>query len=61
MEPMCVAREGGNDILSHVDFSKIWDVIKYFNELKKYIGKEDTTFPFLSIPRQIKWRNEHPI
>ena len=40
MEPMCVAREGGNDILSYVDFSKIWDVIKYFNELKNILEKK---------------------
>ena len=45
MEPMYVAILKGGNILSCVYFSKICDVIKYFPELKKYIGKEDIIFP----------------
>ena len=45
MEPMYVAREKGNNILSYVDFSKICYVMKSFPELKPNFGKEDINFP----------------
>ena len=41
---MYIAREKGKDILSYVDFSNIFNVIKYFPELRQNIGKEDITF-----------------
>ena len=49
------------NILSHVDFSKICNVIKYFPYLKQNIGKENINSPLSSIPRAIEWRNEHLI
>ena len=44
MEPMCVARERGINILRYVDFSNIFNVFNYFVELKQNIVIEDISF-----------------
>ena len=43
------------NILSYVDFSKLFRVIKYFFQLNKKVWKEDIIFPFLSSSRAIEW------
>ena len=53
-----MARERGRNILSYVDFSHRYYVLKSFPELKQDIVEEDITFPLSSISRAIEWRNE---
>ena len=45
---ICTVREKGKNILSYVDFYKLWHVITYFTELNKYVGKEDITLTIYS-------------
>ena len=52
MEPMYVARERDINILNYIDFSKICDEIKYFNEF--FFGKEDITYSISSSSRAIE-------
>ena len=44
MESMLIAREKGKNIISYVDFSKKFHVIKCFPDLKQTFGKEDINF-----------------
>ena len=56
MEVIYNAREHMKNILSHVDFAKLCQVIKYFPQLNPNFGKEDIAFPISSISRVIEWR-----
>ena len=46
---------GGIHILSYVDFSKLFHLIKYFTELNQNVGQKDITFPLSSSSRAIEW------
>ena len=43
-ESMVIAGEKGGNIISYVDFSKKFHVIKCFPDLKQTFGKEDINF-----------------
>ena len=40
MQPMYVAREIGRNILSYVNFSRLYDAIKSFPSMKQIVGIE---------------------
>ena len=44
------------NILSHIGFEKLYNVIKNFTELNQNSVKEGIHFPLLCISRYIKWR-----
>ena len=48
-----------NNLFCCVDFSSLYQVIKYFPQLNPNFGKEDITFPLSSSSRAIEWRNKH--
>ena len=53
---MVITRVNENNIISYVDFSKIYHMIKCFPDLKQALGKEDITFPLSSSSREIERR-----
>ena len=51
-------RKRGN-IISYVDCSKDFHVIRYFPYLNQEFGKEDINVPLSSSSRSIEWRKIH--
>ena len=56
MEVMYNAREHMKNILSYVDFSRLFQVIKYIPRLNPNFGKEDIAFPLSFSSRAIEWQ-----
>ena len=54
MEQMYNSRKYLMNILSHADFAKLCNAIKYFPEFNQKIVKEGITFSLLSCSRAIK-------
>ena len=55
---MLIAREERRNIISYVDFLRIYQVIKFFPDLKQVFGKEDINFPISSSSGAIEWREK---
>ena len=54
MGSMLIAREKGENIISYVDFSKFFRVIRCFPDLKETFGKEDIAFLLSSSSKSIE-------
>ena len=56
---MFIAGEERRNIISYVDLSRIFHVIKCFPDLKRKFGKEDITFILSSISISIEWQKNN--
>ena len=59
MEQMYNSRKYLMNILSHADFAKLCNAIKYFPEFNQHFVKEGITFSLLSCSRVIKYQKKY--
>ena len=59
MESIVIAREERENIISYVDYSKIFHVVRSFPDLNQKIGKEDITFTVYSSSIAIEWQKKY--
>ena len=56
---MLIAREKAKIIISYVDYSKFYHVIRSFSDLNETFGKEVINFPLPSSSIAIEWLKSH--